>query len=155
MKEGWMMKDDDFKLLRGFADGWTFVIVESHSRLQRNQMLYDCSQLCKVTIQCRRCFRVGSIGYESKIHHWVAPIKLSIFLLAKVNWIYEANVAVLQTNKVWPRKSKSDWLQWITLTWPGHPGLHQPIITLTKHFLSGSSYFKILRAIVYKVHSYW
>ena len=40
-----MMKDDDFKLLRGFADGWTFVIVESHSRLQSNQMLYDCSQL--------------------------------------------------------------------------------------------------------------
>ena len=34
-----MMKDDDFKLLRGFADGrtneQTFVIVESLSRLKR------------------------------------------------------------------------------------------------------------------------
>ena len=38
--EGWMMKDDDFKLLRGFGDGrtdgQTFVIVESLSRLKTN-----------------------------------------------------------------------------------------------------------------------
>ena len=39
MKDGgWRMKDDDFKLLRGFADGQTdeqtFVIVESLSRLK-------------------------------------------------------------------------------------------------------------------------
>ena len=43
MKDGELtMKDDDFKLLRGFDDGWTdrqtdeqtFVIVESLSRLK-------------------------------------------------------------------------------------------------------------------------
>ena len=37
--EGRMMKDDDFKLFRGFADGLTdeqtFVIVELLSRLKR------------------------------------------------------------------------------------------------------------------------
>ena len=37
--EGCMMKDDDFKLLRGFADvqtdEQTFVIVESLSRLKK------------------------------------------------------------------------------------------------------------------------
>ena len=37
--EGRMMKDDDFKLLRGFGDGrtneQTFVIVESLSRLKK------------------------------------------------------------------------------------------------------------------------
>ena len=44
-----MMKDDDFKLLRGFADrqtdertnGQTFVIVESLSRIKNYQLLLE------------------------------------------------------------------------------------------------------------------
>ena len=34
-----MMKDEDFKLLRGFGDKQTFVIVESLSRLKTNEKL--------------------------------------------------------------------------------------------------------------------
>ena len=47
------MKDDDFKLLRGFADertdGQTFVIVESLSRLKM-QYVISCTFIVKSTI---------------------------------------------------------------------------------------------------------
>ena len=42
MNEEWMMKHDDFKLLRGFdnrqTDGQTFVNVESLSRLKMDEV---------------------------------------------------------------------------------------------------------------------
>ena len=59
--EGWMMNDDDFKLLRGFADGRTdrqtnrrtFVIVESLSRLKKNKRL---EIACIISIIIRKRF---------------------------------------------------------------------------------------------------
>ena len=55
------MKDDDFKLLRGFADGrtneQTFVIVESLSRLKNMGTRKENSTKLEI-IFCLKCIRI-------------------------------------------------------------------------------------------------
>ena len=84
LKEGWwrMMKDDDFKLLRGFADwrtdGRTFVIVESLSRLKNNsscqaRLLLIFSNL-KVSIQKQEEQTGKTLPARASLHR--APFRL-------------------------------------------------------------------------------
>ena len=95
--EGWMMKDDDFKLLTGFAlrrtnertDGQTFAIVESLSRLKNVLSEYTQYTDCLTT----QTYHYGIILINSKLRSYYGlhtsarscalPMPLTLFICLK------------------------------------------------------------------------